>query len=118
MTFEDLNRALDNLSGEITLRMVRNICSKYQAAGTYDAIARAFEDKATREDENNIKVKAIHDSIRDQWSTLADAEKYILLKYQEQSLGNEYRGYKDVFKNIYERMMSVFSDYVSKSPKH
>lgn len=116
MNFDDLSIALENLAGEISLRMIRNISSKYQSAGTYDAVARAFEDRATKEDANNVKVKAIHDSIRDQWNTLPDAERFILLKYQEQLLGDEYHGYEDVDTSIYESMLKVFGDYVSQSP--
>ncbi|MCQ2148182.1 MAG: hypothetical protein MJZ16_11820 [Bacteroidales bacterium] len=117
MNFDDLDLALENLYGEIGMRMIRNISGKYQSAGTYDAVARAFEDKGVRDDASNPKSKALHEMILDQWKMLSDAEKYIMLKYNEEMLGEErYRGYEDVDENIFSTMMDNFYDYVLDNP--
>ena len=79
MNFDDLDLALKDLYGEIATIMIRIISSKYQTAGTYDAVARAFDDKTVRDEDNNPKSKAIHDMILDQWKMLSDTEKYIVL---------------------------------------
>lgn len=117
MNFDDLYLALEDLYGEIGMRMIRNISSKYQAAGTYDSLARAFEDKAVRDDANNPKTKALHDMILEQWKMLTDAEKYIMLRYIMDTIGDEkYRGYADVDDNIFSTMMGNFYDYVLDNP--
>lgn len=117
MNFEDLDLALEDLYGEIGMRMIRNISGKYQAAGTYDSLARAFEDKAVRDDANNPKTKALHDMILEQWKMLTDSEKFIMLRYNMDTLGEEeYRGYADVDENIFSTMMDNFNDYVLDNP--
>jgi len=117
VSFDDLYLALEDLYGEIAMRMIRNISSKYQAAGTYDSLARAFEDKEVRDDENNPKTKALHDMILEQWKMLSDAEKYIMLRYIMDTIGDEkYRGYADVDDNIFSTMMGNFYDYVLDNP--
>lgn len=115
MNFDDLDNALETLYGELTTRIIRNINHKYQAAGTYDSVARAL---GTPGAEVSVsKSKALHDSILDQWKALTDTEKFILLKYQQSVCGEDYRGYEDVDENIYYAMLDLFFDYVSDNPE-
>ena len=79
VSFDDLDLALKDLYGEIATIMIRIISSKYQTAGTYDAVARAFDDKVVRYDANNPQSKGLHDVILDQWKMLSDSKKYIML---------------------------------------
>lgn len=101
MNFDDLDLALKDLYGKIATIMLRIISSKYQTADTYDAVARAFDDKAVRDDDNSLKSKALHDMILDQWKMLSDSEKYIILRYIKDVKGEDkYLGYNDVDDNL------------------
>ena len=117
MNFDDLDLALKDLYGEIATIMIRIISSKYQTAGTYDAVARAFDDKTVRDDANNPKSKALHDMILDQWKMLSDTEKYIMLRYIMDVKGEDkYLGYDDVDDNNFTTIMGEFYDYVLDNP--
>ena len=88
-----------------------------KTAGTYDAVARAFDDKVVRYDANNPKSKAFHDMILDQWKMLSDSEKYIMLRYIMDVKGEDkYLGYDDVDDNNFTTIMGEFYDYVLDNP--